>query len=108
MEISSGGSATVSATSPLTATVNAITFQSVMGNISTGNYVFTYTSDGWTYNGTVVEITDYGITVTGTPSVNNTVTVAFTAGSWTDYIPVTSLADIFTTDTNKIYITAIE
>lgn len=108
VEISSGGSATVSATSPLTATVNAITFQSVMGNISTGNYVFTYTSDGWTYNGTVVEITDYGITVTGTPSVNNTVTVAFTAGSWTDYIPVTSLADIFTTDTNKIYITAIE
>jgi uncharacterized phage protein gp47/JayE len=108
VEISSGGSATVSASSPLTATVNAITFQSVMGNISTGNYVFTYTANGWTYNGTVVEITDYGITVTGTPSVNNTVTVTFTAGLWTDYIPVTSLADIFTTDTNKIYITAIE
>lgn len=108
VEISSGGSATVSASSPLTATVNAITFQSVMGNIATGSYVFTYTSDGWTYNGVVVEITDYGITVTGTPSENNTITVAFTAGSWTDYIPVTSLADIFTTDTNKIYITAIE
>lgn len=109
VEISSGGTATASVTGSITAaTVNAATFQSVMGNISTGSYVFTYTANGWTYNSNVVEISDYGITVTGTPAVNDTVTVSFTAGSWTDFIPVSSIADIFTTDTNKIYITVIE
>lgn len=109
VEISNGGTATASITGSITAaTVDATTFQSVMGNISTGNYVFTYTSNGWTYNGNVVELSGYGISVTGTPANNDTVTIAFTAGTWTDYIPVSSLADIFTTDTNKIYITVIQ
>lgn len=109
VEISTGGTATASVTGTITgATVDATVFQSVMGNISTNNYVFTYTANGWEYNGSVIDINDYGISVTGTPAVNDTVTIAFTAGSWTDYIPVTSIADLFATDTNKIYITLIE
>ena len=109
VEISTGGTATASVTGTITgATVNAANFQSVMGNISTGNYVFTYISGSWTYNSIPIEITNYGITITGTPAENDTVTIAFTAGSWTDYIPVASIADIFATDTNKIYITVIE
>ena len=109
VEISTGGTATAAVTGSITAaTVDAIAFQSTLGNISTGNYVFTYTSNGWTYNSIPINITDYGITVTGTPAVNDTITISFTAGSWTDYIPVSSLADIYSTDTNKIYITVIE
>ncbi|MBR4973851.1 MAG: hypothetical protein IKY45_05260 [Clostridia bacterium] len=109
VEISSGGTATASVTGTITAaTVDVTTFQSVMGNISTGSYVFTYTASGWTYSGNVVEISDYGITITGTPAENDTVTISFTAGSWTDFIPVTSLADIFATDENKIYISVVE
>lgn len=109
VEISTGGTATAAVTGSITAaTVDAAAFQSVLGNISTGSYVFTYTSNSWTYNSNPVDITDYGITVTGTPAENDTVTISFTEGSWTDYIPVSSLAEIFATDTNKIYITVIE
>lgn len=109
VEISSGGTATASVTGSITgATVDAAVFQSVMGNVASDNYVFTYTSNSWTFNSNPISIADYGITVTGTPSENDTVTIAYTAATWTDYIPVTSIADIFTTDTNKIYITVIE
>ena len=109
MQISTGGSASVttSGSSISDVAVDVVTFQSVLGNISTGNYVFTYTSGNWTYNSNNIEIEDYGITYTGTPTNSDTITVAFTAGSWTDYIPVTSLADKFTTDENKIYITVL-
>lgn len=110
VEISSGGSATasVSGTGITAATVDVVTFQSIMGDIATGNYVFTYTSSGWSYNSNVVDIDDYGISATGTPDENDTVTVAFTAGTWTDFIAVSSLADKFTTDVNKIYITVVQ
>ena len=110
VEISSGGSATasVSGTGITAATVDVVTFQSVLGNIPTGTYTFTYTSNGWTYNSNLVDIEDYGITVTGTPVANDEVNVSFTAGTWTDFIAVSSLADKFTTDVNKIYITVVQ
>ena len=43
------------------------------GNI---DYVFTYTADGWKDNhGTLVTLSEYGIVVTGTPSVDDTITI---------------------------------
>lgn len=109
LQISTGGSATASVSgSGITgADVDVVTFQSVLGNISTGNYVFTYVSGNWQFNANNIELDDYGITYTGTPHNNDEITVAFTEGSWVSYIPVSSLADEFRTDENKIYITVI-
>ena len=109
-EISSGGTATasVTATGITAASVDVVTFQSALGNISSGTYSFTYTSNGWTYNSDLISLEDYGITVTGTPAVNDIVNIAFTAGTWTDFLAVSSLADKFTTDTNKIYINVVQ
>lgn len=110
VEISSGGSATasVSGTGITDATIDVVTFQSVMGDITTGTYTFTYTSNGWTYNGNLIQLSDYGIAVTGTPDENDTVSISYTAGTWTDFIAVSSLADKFTTDVNKIYMTVVQ
>jgi uncharacterized phage protein gp47/JayE len=107
--ISTGGSATASVSgSGITgADVDVVTFQTVLGNISTGDYVFTYVSGNWQFNANNIELDDYGITYTGTPANNDKITVAFTEGSWSEYIPVSSIADEFRTDENKIYITVI-
>lgn len=109
LQISTGGSATASVSgSGITgADVDVVTFQSVLGNIPTDDYVFTYVSGNWQFNANNIELDDYGITYTGTPHNNDDITVAFTEGSWTSYIPVSSLADEFRTDENKIYITVI-
>lgn len=109
LQISTGGSATASVSgSGITgADVDVVTFQSVLGNIPTSDYVFTYVSGNWQFNANNIELDDYGITYTGTPQNNDEITVAFTEGSWTSYIPVSSLADEFRTDENKIYITVI-
>ena len=50
---------------------------------ASGEYTFTYNSTGsaWKLNGSTVDIADYGITVTGTPANNDTITVNYTAGS---------------------------
>lgn len=62
--------------------VDAEDFQDKVGAAS-GTYVFTYdgTSTTWKLNGSAVTISQYGITVTGTPSNGDTVTVVFTAGN---------------------------
>lgn len=110
VEISEGGSATasVTATGISDASVDVVTFQSKLGDIVTGTYTFTYTSNGWEYNGASVLLSEYGITVTGTPDEGDEVNIAYVQGVWTDYIQALSLADKFTTDKNKIYITVIQ
>lgn len=110
VEISSGGSATASVTGTgiTAATIDVVVFQSAMGNISTGNYEFSYTSNGWEYDNVLVSITDYGISTTGTPDIGDKITIAFTQGTWIDYIQAPTLAAKFTTDVNKIYITVTE
>ena len=107
--ISTGGSATasVSGTGVTGADVDVTTFQSFLGNIPTGNYIFTYGSDGWAYNSDLVNLEDYGITYTGEAAIGDEITIAFTEGSWVGYIQASSLADKFTTDTSKIYITVV-
>lgn len=44
---------------------------------SVGTYVFTYATTGttWKYNGNAVSLATYGITLTGTPANDNTITV---------------------------------
>lgn len=110
VEISTGGTATasVTATGITAASVDVVTFQSVLGNISTGNYEFIYTQAGWTYSTSLISLADYGITTTGTPAVDDKVIIAFTQGTWTDYIQAPTLASKFATDKNKIYITVTQ
>lgn len=109
VQLSTGGTATasVSGTGITAATVIPSVFQDEVGDTS-ASYVFTYSASKWMLDGNEVNLTDYGISYTGTPVNSDTITIAYTAGTWTDYIAVSSLADKFTTDTNKIYITTAE
>lgn len=108
IEISAGGTATatVSGSGITDASVVSSTFQDAMGD-TTSNYTFVYSSNKWLYGGDEVDLTDYGISYTGTPVNNDEIQISFTAGTWTDYLAVSTLADKYTTDANKIYITAI-
>lgn len=109
VEISTGGTATaeISGSGITSATVNSTTFQDAVGDV-TETYDFTYTADGWEYQSNIVELDSYGITAVGTPAVGDVIIIDFTAGTWTDYIPVQTLADKYVTDANKIYINAIQ
>ena len=40
-----------------------------------GNFVFTYNGTNWTLNNTAVSLVDYGISITGTPTSGNKITV---------------------------------
>lgn len=52
-----------------------------------GTYVFTHNGSSWTYGGSSVALTDYGIECSGTPSNGNTITVTNT-GVKNYYLPV--------------------
>lgn len=108
VEVSSGGTATATTTSTslTSVTVNSSIFQDKAGD-TTAIYTFVYSSDTWTLSGNDVDLIEYGIAYTGTPDENDEIEISYTAGTWTDYLQVTSLADKFTTDYNKIYITAV-
>ena len=78
-------SATATVTGSITAaTVTVATFAQMVD--SGGIYSFYYTDNGWaTGLSTLVDLTDYGIAVTGTEAIGDTITVAYTAyqaGSW--------------------------
>ena len=109
IEISSGGTATASitATGITSASVESSIFQDKMGD-TTANYDFVYDTDKWTYGSAEVDLSVYGISYVGVPADGDIITISFTAGAWTDFLAVSSLADKYTTDSNKIYITAIE
>ena len=105
--ISSGGTATASitATGITGATVASSIFQDKAGD-TTATYDFVYdsASEAWELNSAEVELTQYGISYIGTPANEDKITISYTAGIWTDYLSVSSLADKYTTDYNKIYI----
>lgn len=61
----------------ITAEIDLDTFRTEISNTS-GTYVFLY-STAWTLNSTEVDISDYGITVTGTPIAADAISIAFTA-----------------------------
>ena len=74
--------ATATVTGDVTsAEVAAATFGGKVG--ASGTYTFTYASTGsaWKLNGTTVTLTEYGISVTGTPGNGDTITVVYTAAS---------------------------
>ena len=109
VEVSTGGTATaaISGTGITSASVESSVFQDRMGDTA-GTYTFIYnSSDEWTYNSNVVDISEFGIVYEGTPAENDEIIISYTASVWTDFIQVSSLADKYTTDVNKIYITAV-
>ena len=61
------------------ATVDVSTFEAIIS--TTGTYVFSYTGTDWTYNGNIVTISNYGITLEGTAVSGDTVTIDYTAGT---------------------------
>lgn len=50
---------------------------------TSGSYVFTSDGTDWSYDGNTVDLTDYGITYTGTPVADDVITVVYTAESTT-------------------------
>lgn len=61
------------------ATVTASTFGAEVNNIN-GKYVFVYDNNKWELDGSNVNLTDYGITVTGTPVDNDKISVLYATG----------------------------
>ena len=59
--------------------VTAATFEEAMGEAINGVYEFTFDGATWLYNGEAVEITQYGITITGTPAEGDHIVVHETA-----------------------------
>ena len=103
VKISSGGSASaISSDAGLTVSVDSVLFQDKFGD-DTESYVFTYVGTSWQYDSQDINIAECGISVVGTPAENDTITVNFTGGTWTDFIAATTIADKYTTDINKIY-----
>ena len=85
--ISTGGtsSVTVSGTGITNATVNNTTFQAEVSDTA-GTYTFSYDGSDWELSGNVVDLTDYGITTTGTAASGDSIQVVWTASSWVEYI----------------------
>jgi len=85
--ISGGGSSSVSisGTGITAATVSNPTFQAKVSDTA-GTYVFSYHGGDWELNGDDVLLSDYGISVTGEPDNNDSVTVVWTASTWVEYI----------------------
>lgn len=106
VQISLGGSTAVTVTGSgvTSASVDDTQFQYAVGD-SAGTYTFIYSSGDWTLNSDIVDLTTYGITAVGTPVNNDEIEVVYTASTWSDYIAVSSIADLFRTSENQIYIT---
>lgn len=109
VQVSTGGSAptpTVSGSGVTAATVNIVNFQYMVQDTA-GTYVFDYDGSDWTLNTDIVDLTQYGIAYTGTAVSGDKITVVYTAGTWSDYLAVSTIADKYTTDINKIYTTML-
>lgn len=107
--ISRGGTATaeVQGTGITSATVISSTFQDKKGD-TTETYDFTYTANGWNDGTSIVNLAELGISYEGIPINGDMIIIDFTAGTWTNFLQTSSIADKFTTDYNKIYITVTE
>lgn len=81
-DISIGDSTGITAVS-LTETTGMTAFSSKASGGS-GEYVFTYDGTNWLYNGVAQTMTEWGLTITGTPAENDIIVVDYTAsaGGW--------------------------
>lgn len=70
--------ATVTGAGVTAASVTAATFGSQVHKVS-GNYLFTFDGEDWSYRGATVTLADFGITPTGSAAEGDTITVAYTA-----------------------------
>ena len=78
-------------------TINKNTFISNAGSGNFGSYAFLY-SDNWYLDGELASLSDYGISFSGTPVENNSLTVTYyETNNWTN-----ALYDKFTAD-NETY-----
>ena len=64
----------------------------------TGTYIFTYDGTDWNYDSSVVDLTDYGIAVTGTAESGDEITIIYIAAKYEDYpyratVPLTSVTE---------------
>ena len=109
VQVSTGGLASASigtSTGIIGATVNVVNFQYMVQDTA-GTYVFDYDGSDWILNTDIVDLTQYGIAYTGTAVSGDKITVVYTAGTWSDYLAVSTIADKYTTDINKIYTTML-
>ena len=101
------GSATISTTSTDITDLAIDTIKFYNKITTTGSYTFTYTGSVWQLSGISVDIDDYGITYSGEPSSADTITVAYTEGTWSEYIACPTVQSEFVVDATRIYITEI-
>lgn len=109
VQISLGGSTAtpvITGSGITSATVDDVKFQYAVGDTA-GTYNFIYSSGEWTLGADAVDLDTYGITAIGTPVNNDEIEITYTASTWSDYIAVNTIADLFRTDQNKIYITVV-
>lgn len=106
--------ATGKATATVEVTSETITSASVDVDVfstkfnQTNSYVFDYVGSEWQYEQQSVNLADYGITIEGTPTNGDDLIVNYTTNDWSSFIEATTKADLFTLDTNRIYITLIK
>ena len=67
-------------TGSVIAAVVAATFGTEVGGES-GDYLFSYAGGSWMYNGATVDLSDYGVTVTGSPESGDKFTVTYIPAS---------------------------
>lgn len=75
-EISEYATATYNAVDRLTIAVNETTFAQKVNN-EIGTYSFLYQGAVWMSNEAIVNISEYGITITGTPQSGDTITIIY-------------------------------
>lgn len=109
VELSTGGSVSTSigaSTGITSASTNVITFQEKIQDTA-GTYAFSYDGTAWKLNTTVVNLVEYGISYEGTPASGDTITVTYTAGTWSDVLIPANINQQFVTDGTKMYITEV-
>jgi len=62
------------------ATVDVAVFETLLA--TTGDYVFTFDGTDWKYDSNVVTLADYGIVATGTPNLNDVITISYAEDKW--------------------------
>ncbi len=89
--------------------VNNTLFQQAVGDVESQAFIFKYydNTTQWELDGVRVNMETYGISYEGTPSNNDTITVNFEQGTWTNYIPSASLQNMFVITSNNIFINVI-
>lgn len=74
------------------ATVDAKKFAAKVGN-KPGTYVFKYQTEAWKLSGSDATIADYGVTPTGAPQDNDTITVTLSVDDVV-YLPIAAVEDV--------------